>query len=192
MASNNTDSSWHVFFHDWPLVSKVILASIVILAIIAVISLTFFLVIAGGRDIEMGPAGVKFLRSETTLEKNCRVAGQELSLWNQGINSEILALEAQVAIKDHDFSETRQKCLSAPANMPRSKFDSSGCHTEVTVSDRMMTSFANPRNDYETELNSIAVERNALRLQIEAQKLDRGQRQQRYDQQCLGAKDHAP
>lgn len=192
MTSTNTGSSWHAFFHDWPLAIRVTFAAIILVAVLSVIFLTFFLTIEGGRDIEIGPAGIKFLRSETNLEKNCRVASQELSSWNQNISSEILALEAQVATKDHDFSETRQRCLSAPANTPQSKFDSSRCRTEVDESNGLMASFANPRNDYETELNNIARERNSLKLRIAAEKQERAQRQQRLDQRCLGDENHVP
>jgi hypothetical protein len=49
------------------------------------------------------------------------------------------------------------------------------------------TTYANPEGDYETALNSIAEERQALEARILAKEQERAQWQQRLDRRCFGA-----
>jgi hypothetical protein len=91
-----------------------------------------------------------------------------------------------VAIKDHELAEIRQKCLAARASENRPLNDPR-CRTETTHSTGWMATFANPRGDYETALNSTAEERQALQSRIAAKDQERAEWQRRLDQRCLGA-----
>jgi len=176
MANNNTGGAWGLIraLPQWMQITLAIFAMLFIGYIVFGVS---FLIIKRDMEVEIWLTGFKATRPETTLEKNCRMASQEASARDQSFNSEILALQAQVAIKDHDLGEIRQKCLAARA----------GCRTQTTHSTGADMVFANPRGDYETALNSIAEERQALGSRIAAKEQERAQWQQRLDQRCLGA-----
>src|SRR6516165_2759175 len=108
-------------------------------------------------DVEIGLKGFKATRPETTLEKNCRMASQEASARDQSFNSEILALHAQIAIKDHELAEIRQKCVAAQLSETqigaRHRWigpNGSSCNTETNTvsSDSSVMYFAAPFGDY--------------------------------------------
>lgn len=187
MDSNSTGGFWHEYFRSWPLSTKIGLGIIIAIAVV----LLLFFTVESGRDIEIGPSSIIIKRSETKLERSCRLEIQKLSLSDQNTNSEIIALEAQVATKDHELSETRQRCLAAPANTPHFK-NESRCRTQINEFDSFVTTFADSRNDYETEVNSIAEERKTLKSKIAAKEQEREQRQQRLSQRCFGTEGHAP
>ncbi len=191
MNSGNIGSFWHELFRGVPLSIRITLVLIISFAALSIVFLVPFLILERQEDIEIGLKGFKATRPETTLEKNCRMATQEASVWSQSINSEILALESQVSIKDHDLSETRQKCLATLTNITRTQ-NESRCRTEVSQFGRLVTTFAVPRGDYETELTNIAEERNALQLRIAAKEQERAQWRQRLNQRCLGTEAHEP
>lgn len=190
MTSNITGSFWHALLHDWPLAARIAFVATMTIAAFAATFLVLSLVMQGSRDIEFGLKGIKSTRSETTLERNCRMAREGGNAWNQSISNEILALESQKATKDHDLSETRSKCLAAVANIAHSP-NESRCHTEISRSNRMGFFFAHPKNDHETVLNSIAEEKYEIELKIVAKEQERRQLQQQFNQRCLGAEDHA-
>ena len=178
-------SFWHEFFREWPLWSRVGLGIISVMIVLFIVFGVSFLVVERQEDIEISVRGFKAKRPETTLEKNCRMASQESSAWDESINREILALQAQVAIKDHDLSEIRQKCLTTLPNADRLQTESR-CRTEISQSDgRTMATFANPRGDYETELTSTAEERQALESKIAAKEQERAQWRRQLEQRCL-------
>ena len=127
------------------------------------------------KEVQIGLTGFKATRPETTLEKNCRMASQEASARDQSFNSEILALQAQVAIKDHDLAEVRRKCL---AQRPPEHTDSSRCNTEVEP-------FLIGPGGYESVLTTIAQEKQAPQSRIVAKEKERAQWQQRLDQRCV-------
>ena len=128
-------------------------------------------------------------RPETPHERNCRLAAEEVKPWFQNVNGEILAIKSQVATKDRELSEVRQKCIAAHPTKPMTKTEAwpqSLCKTETSGKSGSMIYFANPEGDYETALTSIASERRDLQSRIEAKEKERTQRQQSWDQRCLG------
>src|SRR5215472_8082353 len=176
MTNNNIGGVWG-FIRDLPQWTKITLAILSILLLSYFVFGVSFLIIKRDMEVQIGPTGFKAMRPETTFEKNCRMASQEASARDQSFNSEILALQAQVAIKDHDLGEIRQKCLAARA----------GCRTETTHSTGAAIFFANPRGDYEIALNNTAEEREALVSRIKAKEEERAQWQHQLDQRCLSA-----
>jgi hypothetical protein len=176
MANDNADGAWGVI-RNFPQWMQIILAIFGMLFLGYVVFGVSFLLIKRDMDVQISLTGFKATRPETTFEKNCRMASQEASARDQSFNSEILALQAQVAIKDHDLGDIRQKCLAARA----------GCKTETTHSTGAFATFANPHGDYEMALNNTAKERKALQSRIEAKEQERAQWQQRLDQRCLRA-----
>ncbi len=146
-----------------------------------------FLIVERGKDVQIGP--FKATRPETPHERNCRLAAEEVKPWFQNVNGEILAIELQVATKDRELSEVRQKCIAAHPTKPMTKTEAwpqSLCKTETSGKSGSMIYFANPEGDYETALTSIASERRDLQSRIEAKEKERTQRQQSWDQRCLG------
>jgi hypothetical protein len=110
---------------------------------------------------------------------------------DQNINSELLALQAQVASKDRDLSETRQKCLAASVNANHDQH-SSRCRTETSFSRPGFAAFVNPNGDYETELTSIAEEKSSILERIDNKEKERRQWHQQLDQLCLGTATREP
>ena len=190
MQPDDTGNFWHEFFRGWPLWLRISLVVAAFLIVAFAVFSAIFLAVERQEDIEIGLRGFKATRPETTLEKNCRIAGQEASARDKSFNSEILSLQAQVAIKDHDLSETRQKCL-ALASVNRAQSESR-CRTEISQSNGWVSTFANPHGDYETELTGIAEERYSLQAKIAAMEQERAQWRQRLDAQCLGIGIHEP
>lgn len=92
-----------------------------------------------------------------------------------------------MTIKDHDLSETRQKCLAAQPTS-RDPYNSSLCKTEISQSNGSSTYFARPQGNYETELTSIAGEIAGLKSKIAAKEKDRTQWQELLGQRCFGDK----
>ena len=179
MDPNNTGGSFiRRAVHDLPLWAEVT-------RILVVFIFVAFLIIERGEDIEIGLSGFKATRPETPLEKSCRVAAEQARVRDQNVNNEILALQAQVAIKDRDLSETRQKCLAAQPTS-RDSFNPSLCKTEISKSSDLGTYFAHPQGSYETELTSIAGEIYDLQSQIAAKEKARTQWQELLDQRCFG------
>jgi hypothetical protein len=151
-----------------------------IIGVVIAFAFVAFLLVEQGQDIEIGPSGFKATRPETPLEKNCRLESQQLSALDQEISEEIIALEEQVAAKDHELSETRAKCLAAQGKADHTPPDlftvpsrpgQSRCRTEITVSNEMGSTYALPRGDFETALTSAAQERDTIQSKIAA-KLD--------------------
>ena len=194
MSSENTGSFWQTLIHDWPLLLRFFFALIAFSVVLAIVIVISFLIVEGNRDIEIGITGIKSKRSETVLERNCRNSSEMLSLWNQNINSEILALEQQVSIKDHDLSEVRQKCLTVSAEKAHTN-NKNLCRTENfdhANSNKIMGFSITPQNEYETELGNIAWEREILKLKIADNMQERRQRQQRFENQCLKIESNTP
>lgn len=190
MTSNNVNNFWQKVVYDWPVWTKIIGA-------IVVLCLVIFLVIERGEDVSIGLTGFTATRPETPLERNCRLASQQASALDQEISNEILALEAQVAAKDRELSETRSKCLNAQAKMthatdvdavPSHHFSQpqSRCRTEISTSNAMDATYAAPIGDYETALTSAAEDRYDLESKIADKEHLRTQQQQRLDQICFG------
>jgi hypothetical protein len=178
-------------FVDWPRRLKIAVGLFLLFLIVCVGAFVSFLIINKGMEVEIGPKGFKATRPETMLEKNCRMAAQEASARDQSFNSDILALQAQIAIKDHELAEMRQKCVAAQQSETQigtrhrwSGWNGSRCHTETTQSNGFGTTY---EGDYETALNSIADERQALEARILAKERERAQWRQRLDLRCLGA-----
>jgi hypothetical protein len=174
MANDNTGSAWQ-FFIGLPLWLKSTVALVGMGLLCFVVFGVSFLIINRNMEVQIGLTGFTATRPETTLEKNCRMASQEASARDQSFNSEILALQAQVAIKDHDLSEIRQKCLAEP---PPKHTDSSRCNTEIHP-------FAIGSGGYESVLTTIAQERQDLESRIVAKEKERARWQQRLDQRCV-------
>ena len=195
MTSSTTGSFWHALIHNLPAKTKTVLIAvsiaIITILIIFVFAAILYLVIQGNRDINFGPEGFKSTRSETTLERNCRTAREGGNAWSQSISNEILTLESQEAMKDHDLSETRSKCLAAVANTahPPNEFR---CHTEDSTSNGGSFAHTFPRNDHEVVLENIAQEKYQIELKIEAKEQERRQLQQQFNQRCLGTESHVP
>jgi hypothetical protein len=181
-------------FVDWPRRLKIAVGLFVLFLFVCVGAFVAFLIIIKGMEVEIGRKGFKATRPDTTLEKNCRMASQEASARDQSFNSELLALQAQKAIKDHELAEMRQKCVAAQSSETQigarhrwSGWNGSRCNTETTVSSGFSITYATPEGDYETALNAIAEERQALEVRILAKEHERAQWQQRLDRRCLGA-----
>ena len=121
MANDNTGSAWHELFLGRPLCLKITVELLGFVLLCFVVFGVSFLIINRNMEVQIGLTGFKATRPDTTLEKNCRTASQEASARDQSFNSEILALQAQVAIKDHDLADIRQKCLAARANENRTQ-----------------------------------------------------------------------
>jgi len=70
-----------------------------------------FLIINRNMEVEIGLNGFKATRPETTLEKNCRSESQAFVSFDQGLNSNIGALNDHMSILVRDMDEIRKKAL---------------------------------------------------------------------------------
>src|SRR4051812_21871974 len=94
-----------VLVHDWSRWARAVLVAVLIVVGIA---LVIFLSL---RHYEIDLLHLKFTPVETDLVKTCRERTQALLAGDQRVGSDILAIQAQVAAKERDLNEIRQKCV---------------------------------------------------------------------------------
>ena len=178
-------SAWAIVA-DWPRGLRISLGLLGIFLLLSATVFVGFLIVERGKDVQIGP--FKATRPETPHERNCRLAAEEVKPWFQNVNGEILAIESQVATKSRTLRGASEVHCSAShhANDQDRAWPQSLCKTETSGKSGSMIYFAIPEGDYETALTSIASERRDLQSRIEAKEKERTQRQQSWDQRCLG------
>jgi len=144
-----------------------------------------FLIINRNMNVEIGP--FKATQPETTLEKNCRSESQALVSFEQGLNSNIGALNDHMSILVRDMDEIRKKCLAEvqaktgpfmePAGVAARR-DQLECHTPEG-----MMNF-NPSGRYGLVLQELSGQQQDIRSQIAALQEQRRQAHQHMIQLC--------
>ena len=113
----------HTLIHDWPRWLRILLLFGGITTIFFVIMLVF--VFQYNVDLKNGT----LIKPEAASVKNCQTVNQAFITYNQGLNSRILAYQAQSVTLDRDIKDTGQKCLAEmPRNLSRTQRES-GCST---------------------------------------------------------------
>jgi hypothetical protein len=145
-----------------------------------------FLIINRSMDVEIGLKGFKATRPETTLEKNCRSESQAFAEFDQGLNSNIGALNDRMSIVVRDMDEIRKKCLAEvqaktgpfmePAGVAARR-DQLECHTPEGRN-------FNPNGRYGLVLGELSDQQQEIRSQIAALQKQRQQAHQYLIEMC--------
>ena len=145
-----------------------------------------FLIINRNMEVEIGLNGFKATRPETTLEKNCRSESQAFVSFDQGLNSNIGALNDHMSILVRDMDEIRKKCLAeiqaktGPFSEPESVAARRAmleCHTPEGLD-------FNPSGRYGLVLRELSDQQQDIRSQIAALQEQRRQAHQHMIQLC--------
>jgi hypothetical protein len=159
------------------------------------ILLTFFVVLGGsfliiGRnmDVEFGLKGFKATRPETTLEKNCRSESEAFAAFDQGLISNIGALNDRMSILVRDMDEIRKKCLAEVQAKTGPFMEPAGVaarrdHLECHTPDGSFLNF-NPNGRYGLVLGELSGQQQDIRSQIAGLQEQRRQAHQHLIEMC--------
>jgi len=185
MAEDKVGDSWtDELSRGLPRWLKIIVWLIGTLLTVFVVLGGAFLIIGLNMDVEVGP--FKATRPETTLEKNCRREAQAFTVFDQGLTTNIGALNDRMSILVRDMDEIRKKCLaevqagtgpfSVPAEVAARRYQLE-CHTPEGQN-------FNPNGRYGLVLGELSEQQQGISSQIASLQEQRRQAHQHLIEVC--------